>query len=160
MRVVGAGTALLERPGAGRAGRYPRPARALQRGDTPGVVVVRVGIHDEPNGLGAKPELADARIDERRRLRQAAVQEDVALVGGNQDRAEPGRPDELRVAENPKWLARAIPGLARSHFFGGSALNPARSSAAATSRSNVAKNSQRLHALIRPAAGAVPGSIC
>ena len=81
--------------------------RALQRGDPAGVIVVRVRVHDQFDVFGLEAKLADVRVDDRRGLRQPAVEQDRALSVGHQHRRDARGSDVVRVAEDAKRLVRA-----------------------------------------------------
>src|SRR5689334_19911832 len=57
-------------------------------------------------------ELANVRINHRGGLLEAAVEKDVAVGAGDQDRRQPVGADEVGVAVDLERLARLVPGLA------------------------------------------------
>ncbi len=106
LRIVGGWFSALDGAGAGRAGGHDGAAGPLQRRDPARVIEVRVRVDDQPDVLGSEPQLADVRVDQRRRLRQTAVEQDQPLVGGDQHRAEAGHPDVVGVPEDTKRRLR------------------------------------------------------
>src|SRR5262249_26723714 len=85
LRILCRGTAAFERAPGGRARGNLRTAGPLQGRDTAGVVVVRVRVQDELHVFQAEAELPDVRGDLRRGLREAAIDEDVAFLRGDED---------------------------------------------------------------------------
>jgi hypothetical protein len=64
--------------------------------------VVEMGMADQQDfGIAeAKPQLLDARPDERDRSFKTAVDENVSLRRGDQVYAQPFAPDEINVADD------------------------------------------------------------
>jgi hypothetical protein len=77
------------------------------------VVEVRLRIEQHPHVLGTKAELADVGEDLRRRLDEAAVEEDVAPRRGDEERGDLVRPDIMDIADHFEWLDGLIPAAAR-----------------------------------------------
>ena len=86
------------------------PAEPLQFGNAAGVIEMGVRVYDELDVFDAKSQRADVGNDQRRRLGQRAVDEDMASVGGDQDRAQAMSADVVGIAVNPEWLVQFVPG--------------------------------------------------
>ena len=71
-----------------------------------------VRIDDQLHVLGLETKPADVRIDERRRLLEAAIEQDMSGITGDQNRRQSVGPDVVAVAENPERLARFVPLIA------------------------------------------------
>jgi hypothetical protein len=83
LRIVRRRLALFERPGAGRTCRDDGAAGSLKRCDTSSVVKKRVRIDNQSNIFNSKTERSDVLGYQRRRLRQATVEENMPCIGGN-----------------------------------------------------------------------------
>jgi hypothetical protein len=79
LRIIGMRTARFQCDGAFGARHGASAAVAHQRRDAAGVVVVGVRVADQVHVLDAEPERPDMGLDQRRRLRQRAVEQDRAL---------------------------------------------------------------------------------
>jgi hypothetical protein len=171
--IVGARAAAFERTSAGAARRHRCTAETLEGGNAARVVVMGVRVHDEANGLGAESERPDVLVDQCRRLRQPAVEQDAPCVGCDQDGRESCYADIIRVAEHAKRSPRHVPlraGLTRDWCLrlqrrgllsGGH--QGARGKGEQAVRAHQATLSVRLHVITRsgprpePEAGWVPG---
>src|SRR5690349_23138178 len=83
-----------------------RAGRLLQLAQPTRVVGVRVRVEEDLHVLDAEAELRDAPDDERGGLRIAAVDQDVALRPGDQERCDAGRADVIEIAGNLERLVR------------------------------------------------------
>ena len=124
LRIVFHRTATFERALAGGAGRHLGLADPNQRRNAAGMIVVSVRIENQLDVLEAEASRLDVLRDQRRRLRQSAVDEDVTLGRGDEDRPQVGRADEPGVAVDVKGRARPVPFRAiGSHSCGGSSTS-------------------------------------
>src|SRR5688572_11959104 len=73
------------------------------------MIKMRVRVHDELEVGCLEAELCDAAIDQRCRLRQRGVEQNEAVVAGNENRRKLRRSDVVRVAKDPKRLVRGVP---------------------------------------------------
>lgn len=112
LRVVSFASAAFHRASRLCARGDARAAQALQLRDAARVVAVSVRVDDELDVFHAKTERADALRDERGRVGQCAVDEYMAGIGGDQDRAQTARADIVGVAEDAKGRLLLVPGLA------------------------------------------------
>ena len=69
------------------------------------------------------PSLRMLAIDQRRRLRQSRIKQDMAGVTGNEQRREAGRADVIGVAITRNGSRGLFQAAQSSHLCGGSALN-------------------------------------
>src|SRR5258708_3616660 len=99
------------------------PAEPLQCGHSAGVIEMGVRVYDELDVFDAKSQRADVGNDQRRRLGQRAVDEDMASLGGDQDGAQALSADVVGIAVDPEWLVRFVPGgtigAGRMHILSG-----------------------------------------
>lgn len=110
LRIVLADGAVPEDLGAMGAGRNDRAAGALQRRDAAGVVDVRVGIKDQLDVLDPEAQLPDVFFDEWRRFGYGAVEQNVALRAGDEDRGQLFGADVPGIAEDIEGLLGVVPG--------------------------------------------------
>jgi hypothetical protein len=71
---------------------------------------MRVAVDEVLHVFRSESELADVVSDHWRSLDKSAVQEDVSLRAGNQERRDITGPDVIDVPDNAKWLDRLVPG--------------------------------------------------
>ena len=99
------------------------PAEPLQFGNAARVIEMGVRVYDELDVFDAKSQRADVGNDQRRRLGQRAVDEDMASLGGDQDGAQTMSADVVGIAVDPEWLMRFVPGgtigAGRMHILSG-----------------------------------------
>jgi len=107
--IVGGHAALFEDGGAPVAGRHSSAAKALQLRHASGVVKVNVGIDDELDIFDAEAQGSDIGDDLRDRFGEAAVDENMTGVGGNENDAQAVRPDVVSVPVNAEWCLRSVP---------------------------------------------------
>ena len=67
---------------------HARPRHILQLREAARVIVMRTPVHQDLHVRGAEPQLLDVREDERRRLRQSAIEEDGAGGRVDEDRRD------------------------------------------------------------------------
>ena len=101
LRIILRRFAMCQRPRPGSAGGDSRAAQPLKRSDAAGMIEVRMRVDDQPHILGAETELSNTGVDERRRLRQPAVEQDQSV--GRRMRTEE-RPDTPTSYMFPKTL--------------------------------------------------------
>ena len=75
------------------------------------VLLVRMGIQDVADVLELVAGIDDALDGPRRQLGRGRVDQDVALVGGDQDRADGGMPDPPDVVDDPDRFAARLVGV-------------------------------------------------
>lgn len=95
-----------------RARRHNGAARALERCDAAGVIVMSMRVDDQANVFSAESERADVLVDDRRRLWEPAVEQNKPAIGRDQNRAESRGADEICVAEHTERLALGVPLIA------------------------------------------------
>lgn len=71
---------LHQRACSGRTRHHSCPARSLQRGDAAGVIVVLMRIDDQSHVSQSKAERSYVGINQRRRLRQPAINQNVPAL--------------------------------------------------------------------------------
>ena len=112
LRVIVAIRATLQPQGARGAGHYRGAAGPLQRGDAARMVPMRMRIEDDFHILDAKAQRLDAGDDQGRRLRQRAVEQDMALRTRHQHGGQTGRAHIPAIAIHVERLDGRIPFLA------------------------------------------------
>src|SRR5690606_26313123 len=112
LRIVAFAPAALHRARRLCARGDARAAQALQLRDAARVVAMRVRVDDELDVVHAKAERTDALCDEGGGVGQRTVDEHMAVIGGDQDRAQTARADIVGVAEDAKRRLFLVPGLA------------------------------------------------
>ena len=89
--------------------RQRRACRALQFQKSACVVEMRVRIDQQLHLLGPKAELSDVGENLRRRLDEAAVEQDVPLRRRDEKRSDLVRADVMDVADEPEGLDGLVP---------------------------------------------------
>jgi hypothetical protein len=110
--IVLADGAAFQRGGSGRTGRHLRSAGALQGGEATGVIEVFVGVQDQLDVFHFEAEFTNAGGDQRRRLRQGAIDQDMAALSGNQNGRQFGGADVIGTAVNLERCLGDVPVLA------------------------------------------------
>ena len=111
--IVRAGLPLPQDGSGPLAGQHPGPAQPRKLRDAAGVIEVRVRHEDELHVLDPEAQRANALDNLRGRLGQVAVDEDMALAGGEERRAQAAHADVVGVPEDPERLLGLVEGRAR-----------------------------------------------
>src|SRR5262249_27672325 len=90
-----------------------RPGAPLQLGEPAGVIEVGMAHHQDLHVLELEAELVDVAHDLRGRLGEAAVDEHVALGGGDEERGDLRRADGVDVPHHVERFARLGPSARR-----------------------------------------------
>ena len=84
-------------------------AEALQFRDASGVIEVDVGVKNELDVLETEAESANVGCDQRGGFGKRSVDEDMAVIGGDEDGTETVRADVVGVAVDAKGRLRGVP---------------------------------------------------
>src|SRR5579872_1705458 len=109
LRIIRPGVTLSEYDCARLARCHCRSAQPLQLGDATGMIKVDMRIENELHILDPQAQLPDAGRNLCCRFRQIAVNEDVAAVGRDENRAEPANPYVVGVSVDSKRLLGCVP---------------------------------------------------
>jgi len=106
-----------------RTSEHTRTADPLQFGDSSRMIVVHMGVEDDLHVFDSESERMYIADDERHRLGQISVDQNVAAIGSDQNGAQAVRADVVRIAEDAKRFLLAIPfdacGTRRRTYLGG-----------------------------------------
>jgi hypothetical protein len=91
-------------------------AYLLQGRQPTGMIGVRVRVEEDPDVLDVEPELRDALDDQWRRSRIPAVDQDVTLRTGEEERRDVVCANVIEIAGDAEWFRRLLPALIARWF--------------------------------------------
>lgn len=107
------------------AGYDSRAAQPLEFSNTACMIKVRVRIHNDFYVAHEETEFPDVCRNLPGRVRKSAINDDVARLRRNQNRAQAMSPNVVGIAKNSEWPVRAIP-LRAPGAAGGAGLRNSR----------------------------------